>query len=146
MYARKARIARLFSGTMIFAALVLGYLAVRGMNKAVVLVEWSTASELDTAGFNLYRAEKPEGPFTRINTELIPASLDPLTGGSYQYEDRQARPGVVYYYQLEGVEYNGSSSRFGPIEVKAANAGNVEVVLAAAFVLASGIGYVLLTK
>ncbi len=146
MHARRERIAWVFSGTMMLAAMVLGYLAVRGMNKAVVLVEWSTASELNTAGFNLYRAENPEGPYTQINTNLFPASPDPLTGGAYQYEDRQTRPGVIYYYQLEGVDYNGNRSRFGPIEVKAANAGIVEVILSAAFVLAGGIGFILLRK
>jgi len=84
-----------------------------------VLVEWSTASELDTAGFNLYRSETSTGPFIQINPELVPAASDPLAGSSYTYEDTDVRPGWTYYYQLEEVEINGNTGRFGPISVKA---------------------------
>jgi hypothetical protein len=146
MHSRKDIIAWLFSGSMLLAALILGYLAIVGLNRAVVVVEWSTASELDTAGFNLYRSQSPEGPFTQINTDLIPASPDPLTGGSYKYEDRQAKAGLVYYYQLEGVEYNGNNSRFGPIEVKATSAGKAEGILAATFVIVGVVGFIILKR
>ena len=88
-------------------------------NNVSVLVEWSTASELDTAGFNLYRGDSSTGPFTQINQELIPASTDPLAGSSYSYKDAQVRPGRTYYYQLEEVENNGVTNRFGPISVDA---------------------------
>ena len=87
-----------------------------------MLVEWTTASELDTAGFNLYRSLTPAGPFEKVNSSLIPTNGDPLSGGDYQYEDKSIQPGVTYFYQLEEVELNGGSGRFGPISVHA-NAG-----------------------
>ncbi len=87
---------------------------------AGVRVEWSTESEMNTAGFNLYRGESPDGPFTvRVNEQLIPASPDPLAGGRYRFVDRTARPGVTYYYQLEEVERDGAVNRYGPIRVRA---------------------------
>ena len=138
---KKEKIAWLFFGLMLLVALVLGYMAAIGLKRAVIVVEWSTASELDTAGFNLYRAQSPDGPFTQINTDMIPASPDPLVGGSYKYEDLQAEAGEVYYYQLEDVEYNGNVSRFGPIEVKATNAGKAEAILTAAFALVGILGF-----
>jgi hypothetical protein len=87
---------------------------------APVRVEWSTETELNTAGFNLYRGESADGPFdAKINEQLIAPAADPLTGGKYQYVDKTARAGVTYYYRLEEVERNGSVNSYGPISVRA---------------------------
>ena len=83
-------------------------------------VEWSTETEMNTAGFNLYRGESADGPFdVKVNDQLIPPAADPLTGGKYQYVDKTARAGVTYYYRLEEVERNGGTNNFGPISVRA---------------------------
>jgi len=84
-----------------------------------VIVEWTTASEINTSGFNLYRSEQADGPYVKINAQLIPASTDPLVGGKYRYEDTNVTPGRTYYYQLEDIEMNGASTRHGPIVVTA---------------------------
>ena len=87
---------------------------------APVVVEWSTETELNTAGFNLYRGTAEAGPFdVRVNEQLIPASPDPLTGGKYSYVDRTARAGAMYYYQLQEVERTGVVNKHGPIAVRA---------------------------
>ncbi len=87
---------------------------------APVRVEWSTETEMNTAGFNLYRSESADGPFdVKVNEQLIAPATDPLTGGKYQYVDKTARAGVTYYYRLEEVERNGSANNFGPISVRA---------------------------
>ncbi len=104
---------------LLLLALGLGWAAWRDGQQTTVLVEWTTASELDTAGFNLHRGENQQGPFSQINANLIPASSDPLTGGSYSYEDHPVRQGQVYYYRLEEVVFDGSSNYFGPIPVQA---------------------------
>ena len=83
-------------------------------------VEWSTETEMNTAGFNLYRGESADGPFdVKVNAQLIPPATDPLTGGKYEYVDETARPGVTYFYRLEEVERNGGTNNFGPISVRA---------------------------
>jgi hypothetical protein len=82
-------------------------------------ITWTTATEVNTAGFNLYRGGKIEGPYTKINAELIPAGRDPLTGGKYQFEDAEVVAGRTYFYQLEDVEFGGGSTRHGPIVVTA---------------------------
>jgi hypothetical protein len=85
-----------------------------------VRVEWKTETEMNTAGFNLYRGESPDGPFdAKVNADLIPPSEDPLTGKAYIYIDETARPGVTYYYQLQEVEKNGATNTYGPISVHA---------------------------
>ncbi|MDQ7029995.1 MAG: hypothetical protein Q9O62_09590 [Ardenticatenia bacterium] len=99
-------------------ALVLG-VAPAGM-KPVAIIRWKTASEVNTAGFNLYRGNAPDGPFTqRINEQLIPASTSPLTGGSYVYTDTTVQPGRTYFYELEEVENDGTRARVGRISVRA---------------------------
>ncbi|MGQ9491610.1 MAG: hypothetical protein ACUVR4_00790 [Anaerolineae bacterium] len=48
---------------------------------APVRIEWRTETEINTAGFNLYRSESPAGPFdVKVNDQLIPPAADPLTG------------------------------------------------------------------
>lgn len=84
-----------------------------------IVVEWTTASEVSTAGFNLYRGENQAGPFSKVNAQLIPASNDPLGGGKYRYEDSNVIPGQTYYYQLEDVELSGTGARHGPIVITA---------------------------
>lgn len=91
-----------------------------GACSAPVRVEWRTETEMNTIGFNLYRGESAEGPFSvKVNDQLIPSSADALTGGSYSYVDKTAQAGVTYYYQLEEVEQNGRTNTFGPISVRA---------------------------
>jgi hypothetical protein len=84
-----------------------------------VTIEWSTASELNTAGFNVLRGSAVAGPFTRLNAEVIPASPDPLVGGSYVYTDTHVTPGQTYYYQLEEVEFGGGATVQGAVEITA---------------------------
>jgi len=119
-----------FLGVLLLGiALVVGYFAWLGFQKAAVIVEWNTASELDMAGFNLYRSTSQGGPFEKVNSQLIPASVDPLAGGSYLYTDEQAFAGQMYYYELEAIEITGESERFGPIEVRAESGGKIELAL-----------------
>jgi len=136
------RILWLPCGLLALAGLVLGYRAMIASTEAVVIVEWTTASEVDTAGFNLYRSESPEGPFARINNHLIPASPDPLRGGSYAFTDTDVVAGRTYYYQLEDVEIDGTTTRHGPIEVKAMDGGRTEGLLAIALIGAAALGLV----
>jgi acyl-CoA synthetase (AMP-forming)/AMP-acid ligase II len=82
-----------------------------------VALNWTTGAEISTAGFNLYRSENPDGPFVRINPQLIPTSASSIAGGSYQYQDLAAISGRTYFYQLEDVELNGASVRHSPVTV-----------------------------
>jgi hypothetical protein len=86
---------------------------------SLVVVEWTTESEVDTAGFNLYRSESPGGLYIKINPELIPSSPDPILGGKYVYTDTNVVAGRTYYYKLEDVELDGTTTMHGPIEVVA---------------------------
>ena len=112
-----------------------------------VIVEWTTESEVNLAGFNVYRSESPDGPYVKINESLIPASPDPISGGSYSHTDTAAEAGVTYYYKLEDVELDGRATMHGPITVVAegnvvsrvSQAGVLIALLAAAVLVGSAI-------
>ena len=72
---------------------------------------WTTESELDIIGFNLYRADSLEGEFIKLNNELIPPAVDPFIGGEHTYVDENVIRGKTYYYQLETVDRNGNVTR-----------------------------------
>ncbi|HOT90417.1 MAG TPA: hypothetical protein PLJ78_00125 [Anaerolineae bacterium] len=77
-----------------------------------VLLIWETASEVGTAGFNVYRAEVPDGDFVQVNPTLIPAAGDELVGASYRFADDNVAPGRRYRYRIEEVEWNGAINTY----------------------------------
>jgi len=116
----KTRLASLILSVLL-AIIIFGlvFYAWKDYNDARVVVEWNTASELDTVGFNIYRSDTPTDPGILVNVDLIPASEDSQTGRDYSYTDEDITPGRVYYYYLEDVSAQGVTNRHGPVEVKA---------------------------
>jgi hypothetical protein len=80
-----------------------------------VTLAWQTGTEVDNAGFNLWRAEAADGTYTQLNTALIPAQGDPVSGASYSYTDHNMVQGMTYYYKLEDVDTHGVSALHGPV-------------------------------
>jgi len=87
-------------------------------NAGRVTLTWETGTEMDNAGFNLYRAMLQDGPYTQINGALIAAQGDPLSGASYSFVDTPDYG--TFYYKLEDVDYNGASTLHGPVKVTVA--------------------------
>ncbi len=88
-----------------------------------IIFTWETVSEVDTAGFLLYRSDSPAGPFSPITETPIPAKGDPLVGASYKYKDRDVIWGQRYFYQLEEVERGGNHNTFPQVVDGKAGAG-----------------------
>ena len=80
-----------------------------------ILVEWETASEIDTEGFNLWRAGTAHGLYEKLNKALIPARGGPTRAASYTYDDATLTDDVTYYYKLEDVDTHGVSTFHGPV-------------------------------
>ena len=72
-----------------------------------VTIRWTTESELDNAGFNILRSETRNGEFKQVNTELIQGAGTTGERNTYKWVDPTAKPGVVYYYQIEDVSFAG---------------------------------------
>ncbi|MCP4423758.1 MAG: hypothetical protein GY803_04625 [Chloroflexi bacterium] len=79
---------------------------------ASITVEWETATELQTAGFNLYRSQSKNGEFVRINEALIPGEGSTTSGAAYVFTDKQIAPGETYFYMLEEIEYDATANRY----------------------------------
>ncbi len=123
------------------AALVAVGLAWQAARQTRVEVDWQTASEVNTAGFLLYRADNAAGPGEKITPDLIPVQGDALTGGDYHYTDGSVITGQTYYYWLEEVETSGSVNRHGPITIQAQGGGALEALSALILALLSGITF-----
>lgn len=80
-----------------------------------VRLSWRTASEVENAGFNLYRALSTNGPWTKINESLIEARGNPDSGADYVYTDTSVIKGITYFYKLEDVDLYGMSTFHGPV-------------------------------
>jgi hypothetical protein len=87
-----------------------------------VALSWETASEVGTAGFNVYRADAfgtdvpaPDisgGDFVQVNTALIPAEGDEMVGAAYRFEDDGVAPGRRYAYRIEEVEWDDHTTLY----------------------------------
>jgi hypothetical protein len=88
--------------------------------RAAVHVEWETVSEVNNLGFNLYRADAADGPYMKLNEELIPSQVPGQPGGAvYVWTDSTVQVGRTYYYKLEDVDIYGYTTLHGPVRVKA---------------------------
>lgn len=76
-------------------------------DNAGVKLQWVTGAEVNNAGFNIYRAASPAGPFEHINDQLI-AALGNGTGASYEYLDTGGR--ISDFYRLEDVDADGTKT------------------------------------
>jgi hypothetical protein len=83
-------------------------------NKKIILT-WTTESEIDNAGFNIYRAESENGQYVKINTSVIPAKGAVTQGASYEIIDKDVKNRKTYYYKLEDIDLNGTSNMHGPV-------------------------------
>ncbi len=83
-----------------------------------ISLQWETGHEINSLGFNIFRGRAADGPYIRLNQDLIP-SLDPGSplGSNYTWLDYGVEPGNTYYYKLETVESNGHTTTHGPLSV-----------------------------
>ncbi len=84
---------------------------------AQVHLRWSTASETENMGFDVYRSEAEQGPFVKINRALIPGAGNSSVLKTYSYVDHEVDPGKAYYYKLADIDYRGRARFHGPISV-----------------------------
>jgi hypothetical protein len=93
------------------------------VTKRGVRLEWSTASEIDNAGFRVLRERvvRNEKSIELLTPQLIPARGNSLVGAEYEFFD--ATPGLrgLIRYYLEDVDYWGRATRHGPVEVNLSN-------------------------
>ena len=83
-----------------------------------VTIQWTTESELDNAGFNILRSDTRNGEFTQVNEQMIQGKGTTAERSTYKWVDTTAKPGVVYYYQIEDVSYAGEHTKLATTKLK----------------------------
>ena len=77
------------------------------LSDAGVQIQWTTESELDNAGFNIYRSTTKNGHFVKVNPKLIKGAGSTGEQNDYSWIDETAKPGVEYYYRIEDISFSG---------------------------------------
>jgi len=80
-----------------------------------VVLSWSTGSEVNCAGFHVWRGESRNGGYEKITTALIEGQGNSSSARHYTYADRNVETDVLYWYRIEEIGTDGSSRFFGPI-------------------------------
>jgi hypothetical protein len=78
-------------------------------------LKWSTASEVENFGYDVYRADAEDGPWVRINTKPIPGAGTLDEPSYYQYADSDIDPTKPYFYYVESISLKGVREKFTPI-------------------------------
>ncbi len=109
-----------------------------------IRLDWETASEVDHAGFHVWRYLSENDDYVRITDDMIESKGGATWGAAYSYEDIDVEPGKTYFYQLEDIDYSGTSAFHGPVfatvhtfcgATAAAGAGFLGITLGAVLIL-----------
>ncbi|MCU0610702.1 MAG: T9SS type A sorting domain-containing protein [Candidatus Eisenbacteria bacterium] len=83
-----------------------------------VALQWVTASESETYGFNLYRSAGLDDARTRVNESIIPGAGTSSVPKNYSFVDLSDLAGGAYRYWLEEVSLSGATELFGPAGIE----------------------------
>jgi hypothetical protein len=84
-----------------------------------VTLNWATESEMNSAGFHIWRGESENAISLRVTSALIPSHGNSSSRNEYAFTDRNAH-GKTFWYKIEEVSVSGQSQFIGPIAVEAA--------------------------
>ncbi len=83
-----------------------------------VEVEWETASEVGTAGFDLLRWDPETDGYVTLNKGLLPGLQGSPQGGRYRFVDEGASASAKLWYVLSEATASGERRFHGPYEVQ----------------------------
>ncbi len=75
---------------------------------------WTTASEQDNFGFEVFRGNTEKGEFTKLTAEPILGAGTSDETHKYEYRDDSIDPCREYWYYVEGISTSGSREKFTP--------------------------------
>jgi hypothetical protein len=78
-------------------------------------LKWTTASEVDNFGFDVYRSLSEDGPFEKITVEPLPGAGTTDEPQKYVFVDDTIDPSRDYFYYIESISLGGVRERFSPI-------------------------------
>lgn len=88
-------------------------------SSAEVELQWTARNEEGVYGYLVYRSQRREGPYRRVNPDIIHARHDtPPATSSYRFVDVKVEPGRTYYYYLDTVSDGGLKQRLSGVITK----------------------------
>ena len=78
-------------------------------------IRWSTASEVDNFGYDVYRSLEEKGTFAKVNTKPILGHGTTDEPQSYEFYDDTIDEGIAYWYYVESISIDGEREIFTPI-------------------------------
>ena len=76
--------------------------------------KWSTASELENFGFDVYRGDSEEGPFERLTASPILGAGTSDEPHQYSFRDDSIDACKDYWYYVEAISTSGAREKFTP--------------------------------
>lgn len=97
-------------------ALLLGLAAAGGAQEtAKVTLRWKATDGDGNYGYQIYRAASRQGPYLRINPQIVHTPADGAKEHSYVYEDMAVKPGETWYYYVDTIDKAGIKRRFSGV-------------------------------
>ena len=88
------------------------------LTEAGVSIKWTTESELDNAGFFIYRSETKDREFKVVNPTMIQGAGTTGERSEYNWTDTSAKPNTVYYYRIEDVSHAGVREQLATVRLR----------------------------
>jgi hypothetical protein len=76
---------------------------------------WTTASEQDNFGYDVYRADSEKGPFVKLTKQPILGNGTTDETHKYAFVDDSIDPCKDYWYYIESIATDGSREKFTPV-------------------------------
>ena len=83
-----------------------------------VVLKWTTESEVDNAGFYIYRSETKDGQFKVANPTMIQGAGTTSERRTYTWTDTTAKSNTAYYYRIEDVSHAGVRKQLATIRMR----------------------------
>jgi hypothetical protein len=77
-------------------------------------VKWTTASEQDSFGFDVFRGDSEKGEFVKLTKEPILGAGTSDETHKYEYRDDAIDPCRGYWYYVESISTSGVREKFTP--------------------------------
>ncbi|MCG9134120.1 hypothetical protein J5I95_20865 [Candidatus Poribacteria bacterium] len=83
-----------------------------------VTLKWITESEVDNAGFYIYRSQTKDGQFKVLNPTIIQGAGTTSERNTYTWTDTTAKPNVAYYYRIEDISHAGVQEQLATVRMR----------------------------
>ena len=85
---------------------------------AGIILKWTTESEVDNAGFYIYRSQTKSGEFKVVNPQMIQGAGTTGERSEYTWTDTTAKLNTFYYYRIEDVSYAGVREQLATVRLR----------------------------